>query len=71
MPNIDLSTLTASDMRSVIAMQSMDGQDKIGAYLDLLERITPGGLATIPFAETGAYLKELDTQIGEALSPKA
>ena len=70
-PEIDLTRLTAKDMRGVLALSVLDGTARAGAMLDMLDRVVVGGLEAIPFTRTGEYLKALDTAIGEAFSPKS
>jgi hypothetical protein len=71
LPALDLSLLTAADLRTVIALERATGLDKTELMLDLLERVTVGGLAAIPLAHLRAYQDRLGNELKDVLDPKA
>jgi hypothetical protein len=70
LPVLDLSLLTAADLRTVIALERATGLDKTEMMLDLLERVTVGGLAAIPLAHLRAYQDRLGDELKAVLDPK-
>ena len=67
-PAIDLSRLTAADMKHIL--EASGGRDRALLNMDLLDRSVTGGLAAIPLSDLPAYLRAIDRAIDDLFNPK-
>jgi hypothetical protein len=70
LPALDLTKLSAADLRLVIALERATGLDRADLMLDVLERVTEGGLAAIPLTHLRAYQDRLGDELKAILDPK-
>jgi len=71
LPAINLSTMTAADLRSFLKLQLLpeNSTERADAAFDLLDRAVEGGLAAIPMPLVGHYIKALNIAFGEINDP--
>ena len=70
LPALDLTKLSAADLRLVIALERATGLDRADLMLDLLDKATEGGLEAIPLAHVRAYQDRLGNELKDILDPK-